>query len=137
MCKEKNFALHFIHLTLHKKWKGNMARPKKDSTEYYVIKIKNIIEDKKGYDIVTIDMKGFSFTDYFIIASGESERQLNAIADEIIVKLDEHGRTRYRREGKSDSKWVLLDFGDIVVHLFEENIRKYFNLERLWYKANA
>ncbi len=112
-----------------------MARPKKDSTEYYVAMIKKIIEDKKGNDIVTLDMKGFSFTDYFIIASGDTAIQLNAIADEIIIKLDEHGRTHCRREGKQDSKWILLDFGDIVVHLFEENIRKYFNLERLWYEA--
>lgn len=111
-----------------------MARPKKDSTEYYVSMIKKIIDDKKGEDIVTLDMKGFSFTDYFIIASGETEIQLNAIADEIIIKLDEQGRCSCRREGKQDSKWILLDFGDIVVHLFEKNIRKYFNLERLWYK---
>ena len=65
-----------------------MARPKKDSAEYYVSMIKKIIEGKKGEDIVTIDMKGFSFTDYFIIASGDSVIQLNAIADEIVIKLD-------------------------------------------------
>ncbi|MEW6089269.1 MAG: ribosome silencing factor [bacterium] len=112
-----------------------MARPKKDSTEYYVSKIKKIIEGKKGYDVVTLDMKGFSFTDYFVIASGETERQLNAIADEIIIKLDEDGKTHHHREGKPDSKWILLDFGDIVIHLFEEKVRKYFNLERLWYEA--
>lgn len=110
-----------------------LPRPKKDTTEYYVSKIKKIIEDKKGYDTVTIDMKGFSFTDYFIIASGDSERQLNAIADDIVIKLDEDGKTRCRREGKPDSKWVLLDFGDIVVHLFEKDIRRYFNIEKLWY----
>ena len=111
-----------------------MARPKKDSAEYYVSMIKKIIEGKKGEDIVTIDMKGFSFTDYFIIASGDSVIQLNAIADEIVIKLDEKGKSHCRREGKQDSKWILLDFGDIVVHLFEESVRKYFNLERLWYE---
>ena len=112
-----------------------MARPKKDSTEYYVSMIKKIIDGKKGNDIVTLDMKNFSFTDYFIIASGDSEVQLNAIADEIIIRLDGQGRSRHRREGKQDSKWILLDFGDIVVHLFKEDIRKYFNLERLWYES--
>ena len=112
-----------------------MGRPKKDSTEYYISMIKKIIDSKKGNDIVVLDMKGFSFTDYFIIASGDSEVQLNAIAEEITDRLDKNGRNRCRREGKIGSKWILLDYGDIVVHLFEKDVRKYFNLERLWYEV--
>jgi ribosome-associated protein len=72
------------------------------------------------------------FTDAFLLVTGRNERQVAAIADEVIEKLHEVGAKPLRREGLGESRWVLLDFGDIVVHVFHEEDRVYYSLERLW-----
>ena len=74
-------------------------------------------------------------TDYFVIASGTSDRQVRTIADEVERILAERGSKAVRREGRSDGRWVLLDFVDLVVHVFVTEEREYYELERLWSDA--
>jgi ribosome-associated protein len=74
-------------------------------------------------------------TDYFVIASGTSDRQVRTIADEVERVLAERGSKAVRREGRSDGRWVLLDFVDLVVHIFVTEERQYYELERLWSDA--
>ena len=74
-------------------------------------------------------------TDYFVIASGTSDRQVRTIADEVERVLAERGSKAVRREGRNDGRWVLLDFVDLVVHVFTDEERQYYELERLWSDA--
>jgi len=74
-------------------------------------------------------------TDYFVIASGTSDRQVRTIADEVERILADRGSKAVRREGRSDGRWVLLDFVDLVVHVFVTEEREYYELERLWSDA--
>ncbi len=74
-------------------------------------------------------------TDVFIIASGTSRRHVVTLAEEAEVKLKEQDRRPLRREGMDDGTWVVLDYGDIVIHLFDEETRAYYDLERLWADA--
>ena len=88
---------------------------------------------KQGQDLVALDVSApLPFTDVFLLASGRNERQVLAIAGEIEDKLTEHGSKPLRREGRTEGRWVLLDFGDLVVHVFHEEDRMYYSLERLW-----
>jgi ribosome-associated protein len=90
-------------------------------------------EDKKATDIAVLDIRKIAFiTDYFVIASGTSARQLQAIADEVSRTLKGEGRRRVGMEGYNDGAWVLVDFGDVVIHLFHEEMRRYYELENLW-----
>ena len=75
------------------------------------------------------------FADYFVICSAESGRQLRAVCDEVTRVLGEHGIDLYRQEGKAESGWVLLDYGDVIVHVFGPSERDYYDLERLWSTA--
>lgn len=76
-----------------------------------------------------------TFTDYFVFCSGDSERQIQAICDEIDETLRREGISPYRREGSVDSGWMLLDFGEVIVHIFAPEEREYYELEKLWSKA--
>jgi len=89
--------------------------------------------DKKALDIVTIDMRKMSSVcSYFLIASGTSTTQVRAIADNIVKKLKEKNEKLWHIEGQSDALWTLLDYGDVVGHIFLEETRRYYDLERLW-----
>lgn len=91
---------------------------------------------KQAADIVLLDLKAVcSFTDYFVLCSGDSERQMRAISDEIEQTLDQAGVSCHRREGTTDSGWVLLDFGDVIVHIFGPGEREFYQLEKLWSEA--
>jgi ribosome-associated protein len=91
------------------------------------------LEDKKGEDIVLIDVHAVtSFTDYFIICTGTSNRMLNALADAINEKTREQHQKKGRVEGTPDAGWIVLDYGDIVVHIFDDELRKFYQLEELW-----
>ncbi|MBO8177602.1 MAG: ribosome silencing factor [Bacillus sp. (in: Bacteria)] len=93
----------------------------------------NAADDKKAEDIVVLNMKGISLlTDYFVICHGNSDKQVQAIAREIKDKVEEKGYTVKRLEGFDEAKWVLVDIGDVVVHVFHKDERGYYNLERLW-----
>jgi len=83
-----------------------------------------------------LDIRGMSdFADYFVICSGETERQIETLRDEIDRALVEEGAPLRHLEGGSDSGWVLLDFGDLIVHIFAPRERQYYQLEKLWEKA--
>lgn len=98
------------------------------------IKAADIIDGKKGKDIVILDVSKISnFTDYFVIAHGTSDRQLKTLADEVDNGMEEKGIELYHKEGKETSGWILLDYGDIIVHLFLEEQRQHYNIEKLWY----
>jgi len=86
-----------------------------------------------GEDLVALDVSDpLPLVDIFLLVTGRSERNVAAIADEIEEKLLEAGVKRLRREGRAESRWVLMDFGDLVVHVFHEQERIYYGLERLW-----
>ena len=88
---------------------------------------------KGGDDLVALDVsEPLPLVDVFLLVTGRNERNVAAIADEVEEKLLEHGHKRVRREGRQESRWVLLDFGDLVVHVFHEEERVYYGLERLW-----
>ncbi|MBR2214908.1 MAG: ribosome silencing factor [Selenomonadaceae bacterium] len=89
--------------------------------------------DKKARDIVTMDMRQvMTATDYFIICSANTSTQVRAIVDNIEEKLAEQAVPLSHKEGYQESEWVLLDYGDIVVHVFRQEAREYYALERLW-----
>lgn len=88
---------------------------------------------KQAEDLVALDVsEPLPLTDVFLLASGRNERNVLAVAEEIEDRLLEIGAKPLRREGRAEGRWVLLDFGDIVVHVFHEEDRSYYALERLW-----
>jgi ribosome-associated protein len=93
--------------------------------------------DNRGRDIKVLDMRGITpVFDYFVIATGASRRQLHAISEEIDRVLEqEMGDHRLGIEGYTGSQWILLDYGDVVIHLFDEKTRAYYDLENLWSPA--
>lgn len=93
--------------------------------------------ENRGRDIVILDMREVTpVFDYFVLATGSSRRQLHAMSEEIDHKLeDEMGDHRLGVEGYQDSRWILLDYGDVVVHLFDSEAREYYGLEDLWCDA--
>ncbi|MFA3782987.1 ribosome silencing factor [Melioribacteraceae bacterium 4301-Me] len=104
----------------------------------FCYKITELIKSKKGYDIRILDLRKLSsIADYFVICSADSERQVKAIADEIDRKLTEQGIKNSHKEGYEALNWVLLDYFDVVVHIFRVEARNYYNLERLWGDAPA
>ncbi len=89
--------------------------------------------EKQASDTVLLDVTGVcSFADYFVITTGESGRQLGAIYDEIEHVLKEQGAKPIYREGTPDSGWMVLDYGDVIVHIFAPDERTFYNLEELW-----
>ncbi|MCU1422751.1 MAG: Ribosomal silencing factor RsfS [Microbacteriaceae bacterium] len=90
-------------------------------------------DSKQAVDLVALDVSGpLPLTDIFLLATGRNERNVIAIASEIEDKLIESGAKPLRREGRAEGRWILLDFGDLVVHVFHEEDRMYYSLERLW-----
>jgi len=98
-----------------------------------ILQAAHAASDKKALDLVLIDLREIAtFTDYFLITSGSNQRQVQAIADEVIEKLKKSGSPAARVEGYRNAEWVLVDYGDFVVHVFEEKARRFYDLERLW-----
>jgi ribosome-associated protein len=90
-------------------------------------------DSKSAEDLVALDVSGpLPLTDVFLLATGRNERNVQSIAGEVEDKLNEAGVKTLRREGRTEGRWVLLDFGDLVVHVFPEEDRMYYALERLW-----
>ena len=102
-----------------------------------VIAAARVAEENKGQDIVILDIRELTKSfDYFLIVSGSSRRQLHAIGDEIQRKLaGEMGDKCLSVSGHTEGKWIVIDYGDIVIHLFEPETRKYYALEELWGKG--
>lgn len=90
-------------------------------------------DSKGGFDLVALDVsEPLPLADAFLLVSGRSERNVQAIASEVEDRLHEAGAKPLRREGRAEGRWVLIDFGDLVVHVFHEEDRMYYSLERLW-----
>jgi ribosome-associated protein len=93
-------------------------------------------QDKQAVDITVLKLPGAgAFAEYFLLCSGRSQPQIKAIGEAIEERLDAQGLHLTHREGKSGAEWVLLDYGDFVVHIFSERARQYYDLERLWRTA--
>jgi ribosome-associated protein len=106
------------------------------SSEALARRIAGVAVDKKGRDVVVLDMRGVvAYTDFLVIATGNTDRQTQAIEDAIYRELkssEEDGRTPERVEGKPESRWILMDYLDCVVHIFTPDARDYYRLETLW-----
>ena len=91
------------------------------------------LDDKRAEDIVVLNMENISLlADYFLICNGNSDRQAQAIAREVQEKAQENGYEVKRVEGFDSARWILVDLGDVVVHIFHKDERAFYNLERLW-----
>lgn len=96
-------------------------------------RIIGILDDKKGGDIIAIDMaKKSSITDFFVIATGKNVNHVRALAEALEEKLEPEGVFVQRKEGFADGRWVVMDYGDVIVHIFNADTRDYFCLEKLW-----
>lgn len=94
------------------------------------------IADKKGEDVALLDLSGLLVvTDVFLVASGTSNRHVRTLADDAEMALRSLDRKPIRREGVDHGEWVLLDYGDVVIHVFDKETRAYYELERLWADA--
>jgi len=95
--------------------------------------IAELIFNKKGYGVKILDLKEVAtFTDYFVICSADSDTQVKAIADEIDKSLRDSGLRSWHKEGYRALNWVLIDYVDVVVHVFKKDMREFYNLEKLW-----
>ena len=100
--------------------------------------ILDVLEEKKAEDILLLDIREISdFTDYFIITTGTSDRMLNALADAVRESVKERYQLLGNKEGEAREGWILLDFGDIVIHFFSPDRRDYYRLEDLWNKGRV
>jgi ribosome-associated protein len=96
-------------------------------------KFASILEEKKGENIVVLEIGPYLFvTDYFVIVSGESRKHVKTLAQYLEEKASEMGYKPVGREGVDSSDWILLDYGDVVVHIFDKPLRDYYRLEKLW-----
>ena len=95
-----------------------------------------IVAEKQANDVLLLDVTGVaSFADYFVILSAGSSRQMNALREDVVSSLKEMGASLHHQEGVADSGWVLLDYGDVIVHIFAPEEREYYQLERLWWQG--
>jgi ribosome-associated protein len=109
---------------------------RKDSIPAHVRAAISAAQEKQAEDVILLDLEGLgAFTDYFLLCTGFSSPQLQAICDEIEKRLESMGVRRARREGKAGNDWMLLDFGSLIVHVFTERARHFYDLERLWRSA--
>ena len=98
----------------------------------------DIASDKKASDVILLDIRDVTtIADYFVICSGNNRRQIQAIADAIDQQLGEQGAKVLHREGIAEAGWILLDFGDVIVHIFGPKEREYYRLESLWNEAKT
>ena len=110
-----------------------MTKKEKLQGKALVLQIAKIAEERHCTDIVVLDLKGKSpATDYFLVATGTSGQQIRSTTDEIAKIAKSTGHTLFGRAGYEQGKWVLLDFVNVVIHLFDEEYRQYYDLEMLW-----
>ena len=103
------------------------------SSDALVTQIVHWLDEAKAEKIVTIDLRGrSSIGDFMLVATGGSDRHVGAIADQIQRKLKETGHSKVRVEGKETCNWVLLDASDVILHVFRQEVRDFYNLEKMW-----
>lgn len=123
--------------TAHGEANRGMLRPDMMSQdvdcEGLLTEILTLLEDAKAEEVVSIELAGkSSVADYIVIASGRSDRHVGAIADQVSKRLKEIKYSTVRVEGQPANDWVLIDVGDIVVHIFRPEVREFYNLEKMW-----
>ena len=107
------------------------------SSEELARRIIELAGDKKGHQIVLMDIAGLTtIADYFVIVSGDSNVQIKAIADHIEHELRDEGRRLHHKEGYQYQNWILLDYGDVIVHIFGALEREFYQLDELWREAS-
>lgn len=95
-----------------------------------------VAEDKQAHDIVMLDLRGLTtIADYFVVCTAESERQIRAVTAAIDEELVKSGARNPKTEGSAETGWVLLDFSDVIIHVFSPEQREFYRLERLWKQA--
>ena len=105
----------------------------KDNVKEMARIVYRALEDKKGENISIIDISGISpLADYFIITNGSNDSQVKALVDNVEEKMHEAGHSQIQRDGLRSGNWVLLDYGDVVVHVFDRENREFYHLERIW-----
>ena len=115
--------------------KGKVIRIEMSSKEKAILCAREAV-GFKGLDLVVLDVSRFSsFADYFIICSGKSSRQVQGIADNLEDNLKNWGLKPIGTEGKREGHWVLMDYGDVIIHVFYEPVRYFYDLESLWSEA--
>ena len=98
--------------------------------------IVSVLEDKKAKEIKILEVKDVTLVaDYFVICSGTSTTHIKALADELEIKLEEKGIKMHHREGYNSARWILLDYSDVIIHVFHQDDRMYYNLEKIWSQA--
>jgi ribosome-associated protein len=111
------------------------VRPDADETLRIVL---SRLDDMKAEDTTTIDLRGESaITDYMVVTSGRSNRHVGAVADRVLEDLREAGLTGVRVEGMPHCDWVLIDAGDVIIHVFRPEVRAFYNLEKMWSRGRA
>jgi ribosome-associated protein len=106
------------------------ARPDADDALKLIL---SRLDDMKAEETVTIDLRGKSaFSDYMVVTSGRSNRHVGAVAENVVKSLKEAGVVSPHVEGLTNCDWVLIDSGDVIVHVFRPEVREFYNLERLW-----
>jgi ribosome-associated protein len=111
-------------------------QPRAQLTQEQAIQCARIGEDNKAKDIAVLDLRGITpIFDYFVIMTGGSRRQLHTLAEETDAYLRSEGETRYSIQGYQSSRWIVQDYGDLVVHVFDQESREYYALEDLWADA--
>ncbi len=102
------------------------------STDDRAIKCAALALDKKAFDVKVLDIRGLStIADYLVIATGTSDRQVVAIADSVRTGLKKYGKA-IDMEGAKEGKWIVIDYGDVIMHVFLEEMRSYYDLDELW-----
>lgn len=95
-----------------------------------------VAADKQASDILMLDIRPVStLADFFVLLNAESERQMEALCEELAETVTRDGGSLYHREGTANSGWMILDFGDVVVHVFSPEVREYYQLEQVWAQA--
>lgn len=107
-------------------------------SDQLLARVLSSLDDDKAEDVVTIDLRGrSSIADYMVICSGRSSRQVASISEKLIERLKAEFRLSSRVEGKEQGDWVLIDAGEVVVHVFRPEVRDFYQLEKMWLPAGA
>ncbi len=123
-------------MTMTKQSTQSPASPSLDPSKDKALECARAAIDKKAENLKVLDLTNLSsFTDFFLICSGTSDRQVMAIADSIEAAMSAQDHELISIEGYSEGRWVLMDFGDVVIHIFLEALREYYDLENLWAEA--
>lgn len=113
--------------------KSNKPSQEAGAADRLLADIVESLEDHKAQDVVVINLRGKSdIADYMVIATGQSGRQVSTMADRLTLVVKKHGVVGAVPEGRGQSDWVLLDAGDVIIHLFRPEVREFYNLEKMW-----